>query len=165
MNAAKNWALRLIGWSLCLPAIALGPIAKFTTCDTTRPWVDGLFINTWRAYKKYNTKSWIRRMIGIYHNPKLTKQYWAILTTKKNVQPAGIVLTSVYDLNRLHDIQTTHEHHRSRVQEAKKGKVPSSQFGQIVVVGQDVHDGNHRIGALQEANFSEPVPVLQWRQV
>jgi hypothetical protein len=130
-----------------------------------RPWVDGLFVNTWRAYKKYNTKSWIRRMIGIYHNPNLTAQYWSILTTKKNVLPVGLLAAMPHELKRLHDIQTTHNHHKSRVEECKKGRVPSSQFGPIVVVGNEVHDGNHRIGALQEANFYGYVSVIQWVEI
>lgn len=165
MKLVNDWVLRLIGWGLCVPAIFLGPFAKLTSCDTTRPWVDGLFINTWRAYKKYNTKSWIRRMIGIYHNPKLTIQYLSILVAKKKVQKMGIVDITPHKLNRLHDIQTTHKHHRLRIQESQKGKVPSSQFGPIIVVGNHVHDGNHRVGALQEANFSGCIQVVQWIEI
>lgn len=165
MKFMRDWALRLTGWGLCVPAIAFGPIAKLTSCDTMRPWVDGLIVNTWRAYKKYNTKSWLRRMVGIYHNPNLTVQYWSILNTKKTVQSIGLVVATPNQLNRLHDIQTTHEHHRLRVQECKNGEVPSSQFGPIVVVGNEVHDGNHRIGALQEANFCGYVPVMQWTEI
>lgn len=158
----RNWALRMLGWFLCLPAILLGPVAKLTLCDVSRPWVDGLWVNTWRAYKKYNAGSWLRRMISIYKNPDLTTQYLKILLTKKQVKLIGEVLADPVALRPLHDIQTDHGHHRERVKEGRLGKVPSSQFGPIILVGEDVHDGNHRVGALQEAGFSGSVPVLLW---
>lgn len=165
MNTLKNCALRIAGWFLCIPAILLGPLAKLTKADVSRPWVDGLFYNTWRAYKKYDTKSWLRRMISIYHNPNLTIQYWNILTTKKKVVLVGETRLSVDTLRSAHDIQTDHAHHRHRVNQAKSGTIPVSNYGSIIVVGNTVHDGNHRIGALQEASYVCPVPVMKWEEV
>lgn len=165
MGFFRKWILRLVGWLLCVPAILLGPVARLTRSDVSRPWVDGLLHNTWRAYKKYDAGSWLRRMAGIYHNPDLTLQYWAILTTRKNVRLAGEEEARVGTLRPAHDIQTTHAHHRLRVARARRGEVPTSDYGRIIVVGDVVHDGNHRVGALREANYSAPVPVMRWEEV
>lgn len=157
--------LVLIGWLLCVPAILLGPIVKLFPITIDRPWVDGLLLNTLRAYKKYNTRSWIRRMIGIVHNPRITLQYLSILCNKEQVEAIGSKQVYVNVLCRLHDVQTTHKHHKDRVEQARKGNVPDSIFGKIIVVGNKVHDGNHRIEALKEAGYIGPICVEYWRKI
>lgn len=146
--------LILLGWTMCAPAILLGPLARRTIDASTlqRPWVDGVFKNLWRAYAKYDTTSWYTRMQGIYHNPKLTLQYIKVLWNKQNV--SNVVSQSfakVEDLVASHDVTTHHEHHRNRVLLARSHGYLDSKFGPIIVVGNRVHDGNHRLAAYKEA--------------
>lgn len=151
MKKIACFGLILLGWVLCIPAILLGPLAKLMPPDMNRPWVDGLMINMWRAYARYNTVSWIRRMIGIYKNPSLTIQYLRILLNKQEVKHIGSRVVKVADLMAFHDVETTHDHHRARVQRAIEGKGLESQFGKMIVVDNLVHDGNHRRAAFIEA--------------
>lgn len=154
----------LIGWLLCVPAILLGPLAKLTPVNTNRPWVDGLLVNIWRAYKKYDAKSWVRRMIGIYHNPNITKQYLRILSNRQNVQFIGERELNVELINNFHDVQTDHDHHRYRVLALRAGGKLTSDYGPMVVVGNIVHDGNHRLAALKEVRKPK-VKVDYWEEV
>lgn len=156
-----NSLLIVTGWLLCLPAIILGPVAKLLPINTNRPWIDGLLINTLRAYKKYNAQSWIRRMKSISKNPQITLQYLKILTNKENRQPHGQTELRVAELVQFHDVQTDHFHHRLRVLDYKRGKQPASDFGAIVVVGNTVHDGNHRLAAAREAGI-ETLIAYKW---
>lgn len=153
--------LIITGWLLCVPAIIFGPAAKLLPLNTDRPWIDGLLINTLRAYKKYNTQAWIRRMKSIAKHPQITLQYLKILTNKEQKQPIGQVELRVAELVQFHDVQTDHQHHRLRVLDYKYGKQPASDFGSIVVVGNTVHDGNHRLAAAREAGV-KTITAYKW---
>lgn len=154
--------LVLTGWLLCIPAILLGPLVKFFMIDTDRPWVDGVVTNTIRAYAKYDTKSWIRRMISIYKNPDLTLQYLRILFNKQEVEIVGDMVFETHILENMHSVQTDHEHHRKRVAEARTSTKPHSKYGGIIVVDKTVHDGNHRLAAAKEAGQGF-IQVELWR--
>lgn len=160
----KNNILRIIGWVLCIPAILLGPIARATYYNTNRPWVDGLVINIWRAYAKYDTKSWIRRMISIYKNPSLTVQYLKILKNKQIVYYCGATTIKSNILNNMHDTQTDHAHHRQRVDLLRAGKKIKSQYGPMIVVDNIVHDGNHRLSVYKEVGDRNIVVEL-WKSI
>lgn len=152
MKIVKNIILAIIGVFLCIPAILLGPVAKLLPINSDRPWVDGLLINTLRAYKKYNTISWIRRIISICQKPSLTLEYLSLLVNKQSIYNSPV--KSVVDVNYLyasHWVETSHKHHRDRVESYKLGKNVTSQFGPIILVGNQVHDGNHRLAAMKEA--------------
>lgn len=159
----RNLFLTLLGWGLCAPAILLGPFAKLTSVSVDRPWVDGLFINTWRAYKKYDTKSWIRRMISIYRNPELTLEYLNLLVTKKSVTFVGQETVCVQDLKPCHSVMTAHDHHRQRVADIRSGKIPHSAYGPMLCVDNEVHDGHHRLAAYIEAGNVQFVNVNKWK--
>lgn len=155
--------LIVIGWVLCIPAIILGPIARLLPIDTKRPWVDGLLINTLRAYKKYDTTSWVRRMKSIYKEPQLTIQYLRLLRRKMEVEFDGYYLFPVGLLSAGHSVQTDHEHHRKRVEDLRRGKTVISNYGSPIVVGSLVHDGNHRLAACREAGVTF-MEVAMWRK-
>lgn len=159
-----NTILIIIGWSLCIPAIVFGPIVKLFPSRVNRPWVDGLVKNTLRAYAKYDTKSWIRRMIGIYHNPYLTLQYLTILSNKQEVVCVGVRTHKVKELYQMHDVQTNHGHHQKRINDAKEGVELTSDYGWPIVVGHLMHDGNHRLAAYKEAG-AERVKALTYLPV
>jgi hypothetical protein len=148
----KNIGATVVGVLLILPAILLGPLAKLLPINTSRPYVDGVVINCLRAYKKYNTRSWIRRLVFICQNPSVVEQYLKILSTKKAVTACKLRQVKVADLRQLHDVQTTHTHHRKRVADLKAGQGIDSEFGNMIVVDDWVFDGNHRLAAMREAN-------------
>jgi hypothetical protein len=153
-----------LGTFLCLLAIIFQPIAKLTSVDTSRPWVDGLVINVWRAYAKYNTISWITRIIGIFKNPDMTRQYLKILSNKEKISQCETNIVEVEKLIQCHDVQTNHSHHRERVCKLLSGEQIESQFGPIVIVNNIIHDGNHRVAALREANI-KTIQVQQWKSL
>lgn len=126
--------------------------------DVNRPWVDGQIVNTFRAIKKYTIKSWLRRLVYIWKNPRVVSQYLKLLTSKESV--AGFSHYVTLDPSHLtlgHEVQTTHKHHRERVEKYKKGqKVSSITSGDdIIVCDWVVHDGNHRVSAAIEARVTE----------
>lgn len=160
----KNNILRIIGWLLCIPAILLGPVARKTYDNINKPWVDGLLVNMWRAYAKYDTKSWIRRMIGIYKNPNLTIQYLNILRNKQIVYYCGATVVNTSKLQNMHDTQTDHAHHRERVKCVIEGGKPKSKYGPMIVTDNIVHDGNHRLAAYHEAG-NKNIVVELWKSI
>jgi hypothetical protein len=156
--------LMVLGVALIVPAILFSPIVKLLPIDVKRPWVDGLLINTLRAYKKYNTRSWLRRLAGIFIKPETTLEYLNILLNKQEVRYVGESLVKVDDLQPSHFVQTDHQHHRDRVWSIKDGGQVISEFGDMLAVDNVIHDGNHRLAAYKEAGVEE-ILLQQWKSV
>lgn len=168
MNKIKNLLLIILGITLCIIPITLSPVLYFLKNESNRPWNDGLIKNTLRAYLRYNAVSWIRRMISICKNPKLTVQYINILLTKKKYDYSATVFVSVKDLIPQHDVQTDHWHHRSRVFFYQMGMANQvTSFSPIIVSKRNgklyIEDGHHRIAAMKEAGIEE-TPALVFYQ-
>lgn len=158
----KNAALILFGWFMCVTTIILGWLLPRLAESYDTPWSDGLILNVLKAAKKYSTKSWLMRMKGIWRNPRLTLQYLEILGNQQLLRRGPYFLyRRVRDLTPSHDVDTTTDFHRKRVDLAKKGIEVGSEFGDVIVVGDQIHDGHHRVAAHKEAGL-EYIKVKQY---
>lgn len=160
----KKISLMIFGFLICIVGILLGPVARLTSMSIERPWVDGFLVNTWRSFKKYTFVSWVRWIVSIYRKPELIVQYLGILFTKKKVVFVGKKKLETQSLLPQHMVFTDHKHHRDRVSDIKKGNLPSSNFGAILIVDNAIHDGHHRIEAFREAGIEE-VEVSIWKAI
>lgn len=155
MKLIANSFWILLGWGMCLTTAFIGWFYREThlvKLDT--PWASGLILNVLKAASKYNTKSWLMRCKGIWHNPSLTLQYIKILSNKSPELIGPIkAWRSVDSLAPSHDVDTASAYHRKRVADLKAGIEPHSQFGNIVVVNHVIHDGHHRVAAYKEAGM------------
>ena len=148
----NNVVLRIVGILLIVPAIILSYFVPEPKVE--QPWVRGLFKNIWHAYGKYDSRSWVRRLVFAMKNPEIVGQYWGILANKQEVEYVGYIHMGVKALTPMHDVQTDHQHHRRRVAMYRQGHQPASKYGDVVVVDGFIHDGHHRIAALKEAGVS-----------
>lgn len=148
----KNFVLRIVGVTLCLPPILLEPILFFVRKRGSEPWNKGFVGNIIQAYRRYNAYSWLCRIVAILHRPHITMQYLKILATKEVASPMAYY-RKVYidDLIPQHDIYENTKYHQDRVQSYKENKQVSSTFGPIVVLNSKVHDGHHRLAAMKAA--------------
>lgn len=144
-----NLLLRIAGILLIVPAILISPLVPKPGQE--RPWSMGLFRNIWHAYGKYDARSWLRRLVSAMKDPAIVLQYWDILTSKYDVEYVGSYLMDPRRLRPMHNVQTDHPHHRQRVREYAAGLTPISSYGDIIVVDGYIHDGHHRVAALNEA--------------
>lgn len=165
MKMLKNICKVLLGVILILPAILFGNIIKVLPMDVSEnsPWTDGLFKNLMKAYKRYNTKSWVRRLILVFHYPDLSIQYLKILLTNEKISSGVFKVVDINSLIPQHDVQTNHLHHRKRVLNAKNGMILES-FSPIIVVDNIIHDGHHRVMAYKEAGVKQ-VEVLFFNKI
>lgn len=155
INCVGGWAL---GVALILPAIVIGWVFKWIPnkyFDNMPPtWTNGLVLNTIIAYRRYSMASWVRRLVLVFIYPSISFQYIKILQTKQSVQGGESRLVRINDLIPQHETQTSHPHHRHRVEQARLGKVLDS-FSPIIVVDNTIHDGHHRIAAYKEAGLGD----------
>ena len=166
----KNLFRIFVGFLVCATGMIIGPIARLLPIDINRPWVDGLFMNTTRAFKKYDAARWIRRFKGILKNPNITTQGLNLLKTKKKVIFMGTGVVPARILKRSHDVSTDHAHHRMRIEQIRSGLDVSSDYGDIIVVQTSdgelmVHDGNHRTAAYHEVAPNTLVKILYWSEI
>lgn len=153
--------LILLGILLTIPAIVLGPLVKLLPIDVNRPWTDGVFLNTLRAYKKYDTLNWLRRLILVFKKPQVMIDYLTLLTNRQHVTCVSVRTRRIETLIAGHLVQTDHDHHRARVAAYVMNEKVESKYGQMVAVDSVVHDGNHRLAAMQEAGI-ETCEVIQY---
>lgn len=154
----------ILGFILITPAIIYSIIFKTRDKNYTyNTWTHGLFKNVFISYRRYDTKSWARRLLCVFKNPKIVDQYLKILTTKKKVVLVGKVNVNIANLIPSHDVCTDHEHHRNRVR-SYKDNIKVDSFSPIIVVDNVIHDGHHRITAMIEAGIKE-TEVLQYKEI
>ena len=148
----KNLGLRVLGVLLCLIPILLEPVLFFVRQRDNKPWNKGLIGNIIQAYRRYNTYSWLIRIVAILHNPNVTLQYLRILSTKEKAALVPIAREVLIEsLIPQHDIYTKTKFHQDRIKAYKENKQVSSDFGPIVVLNSKVQDGHHRLSAMKEA--------------
>lgn len=141
----------VIGLVLLMPALLISFFIGGQ--ENNQPWCDGLIKNTLRAYKRYTARSWLRRIAYLFKNPRVVDQYLKILINKQEIEYVGEVAVYLDYLIPSHDTQTTHKHHRARVEQYKQNKQVNS-FSPIIVVDNFIHDGHHRVEAMREAGIA-----------
>lgn len=161
MEQRMSTLTALFGWFMLILAILLGPLAKMLPINPNRPWVDGFLINTLRAYKKYDTQEWLRRMAVMRKHPEIVHQHLKILRNKQEVKSLGPAYALPDKLKLCHYVNTSHSYHRDRVRRLRNNLPITSAYGPIIVVNNVVHDGNHRVKAYLEAKH-RAIPVQLW---
>lgn len=151
----KNLIRIIVGFFLVFPAIVYSLLFPKYKGDVQKiTWTNGLIKNVITAYRRYDTKSWIRRFLSILKNPLLVDQYINILLTKKQVRYLGKLTVNPFDLVPSHDVCVDHNHHRKRVEDYKNNLIVKS-FSPIIVVDMKINDGHHRIAAMKEVGLKE----------
>jgi hypothetical protein len=170
----KKLGLIIFGIFLCLMPILLYPVIlvarQFIPSKKTSPWNEGLILNTLHAWLRYDITSWLRRIISICKNPNLTLQYLRILLNKYEILPQIFTVEMPIELLvPQHSIETSHEHHRKRVEAYKNGNFDCESlhsYSPIIVVSIEglylIQDGHHRIAAMKEAGLTT-VTVLMYK--
>lgn len=158
-----NPLLILIGVALVVPAFLASLLIGNNPKVATKTWNNGLFGNVLVAYKRYDYKSWARRMVSVYKNPKIVLQYLDILFQKYEVEYVGKKIVQLSSLEFSHDIQTDHQHHRERVKKYLQGEIVES-FSPIIVLDNKIQDGHHRVAAMQEAGI-QTAEVIVYKKV
>jgi len=152
----RDYLLIVFGYAQMLVAALIAvyfEVFPSSERDDSSPWVRGLFGNILLAAKRYGPKRLLFRLKFIRKNPELALQYFKILSTKADVIYAGDVWIRVKDLVPQHDVFTDSDHHRERVKAAKEGRRLTSDGGPIITVDYKIHDGHHRVAALEEASM------------
>jgi hypothetical protein len=149
----KNTFYIVVGTIILLSA-AFFSLFLYKKDIAQRPWVRGFLRNLFYSYQKYDHKSWIRRLKLLYKYPETLPKYIKILSNNEQVVCAGKIRINPKILKPQHDI-VEDDHFFQRVVDYMNEERVTSDFGDIVIVNNTIHDGHHRVAAAIDAGIKK----------